>query len=81
MIARQLFDDLMTKAGLFTGQNMKKAASDVIYDEIKANYTNGDFKEAISDIMELEQFRFNGPSIVKRLNYHRSVRCEKEAEQ
>ena len=79
MISRELYNEKMTKAILFTGQNLKSQAVDVIYDEIKANYTNKDFEAAIEDVMESEGLRLNGVSLTKRLNYHRSWRFEKEA--
>jgi len=79
MISKELYNDRMRKAIMFTGHNLKKEAVDVIYDEVAKNYTNRDFENAITDIMELETYRLNGISLVKRLNWHRSNRMEQES--
>jgi aspartate/glutamate racemase len=80
MISKELYEEKMRKAILFTGHNLKKEAVDVIYDEVKTNYTNRDFQSAIDDIMELEMYRLSGQALVKRLNYHRALRMEREAQ-
>jgi hypothetical protein len=78
MISKVLYDERMRKAFLFVGQRVTNEAVNIIYDEIKDGYTNRDFEQAIEDIMASDSYKITGPTIVRRLNLHRSDRFDRE---
>lgn len=80
MISQELFLKKIGEAILLTGSNMKQSAQNLIYDRIAKNYTNIDFVNAIEDVTESDTLKLSYPLLVRRLNYHRTVRREEEAE-
>ena len=78
MIRKELYDDKMRKAFLFVGQRVTNEAANVIYDEIKDGYQDRDFINAIEDVMQSDSYKITGPTLVRRLNLHKSERIERE---
>lgn len=80
MIMREFYDRELADTLLLLGSTLKREASDAIYDRIKANFINADFREALNYILspEREIHKFSFPVLLKALNVCRAKRFEKE---